>query len=923
MKVSPVKSSFNTGEVSPLLYGRTDIAKYQNGCFQLTNFIPTVQGPARRRPGTRYVADIKVPAQRSWLAKFEFNTSQAYVLEFGHQYIRFYTQGGQLLNAGVPVEVATPYTSADLTTADGTFALDMVQSGDVLYVVHPSYAPYKLQRFSNTSWTFTKIAFTNGPFTTENTDRTVQFYASGSTGSVTLYGIPGLTSGGVYPAFATGTYLRMAVQDLSAIKPWGAGQEVASAGVNPLGIYRRSDGKTYVCKTNETAGAGASIQCGGDTPTHTYGVQSDGGGRAVTGTVVQRQGVDWEFVDEGWGYLLITGNTTATAGYGGWTLTSGSTTITGGAASVLREGGVISGTGIPAGTQIARIVGPATAEMTQAATASNVGVTITYSLTTITGTVQGTSALPFAMVEQTQSGSVTAASAVITGLTSTAQLSIGMNVRGYGMPALATIKSIDSATQITISAVASTTGAYSLRFVQPTFRWAHGAFNAVDGYPSAVTFFRERLTFASGQKLYFSAAGDFENFNAYNASGNVTSAQAIQATISSDQVNQVQWLAPQQALLIGTAGGEFACLENSTQDPFGPGNVKIEQHSADGSRNGVRPVRVGNATLFTQRSGKKVKECTYKIQSSAYVTQDMTVLSEHVTRAAGITQLAWHKEPYSVVWCVREDGRLLGFTYNTEQDVTGWHVHSIAGGLFSVESVAVIPTTGKEADQLWMIVRDDTSTKRWVVYLETETLAAAFNFYVDVGLSYNGASTTSVSGLGHLDLTYFAGAGLSLDYDWLGVVANAAVPSYTITGSGSLTLGRAGTVISVGMNYPSVMVPTAFEAGGGDGTSQGKQRRTTKVAFRFNETQCGQWKGAGSQQDGEASDWNAFTFPRSSTNGTPTALRMDTAPTLFTGIVDLDWEGDYTMEDTMTIRQAEPFPMTIVAIMPQFTVFDR
>ena len=923
MKVSPVKSSFNTGEVSPLLYGRTDIAKYQNGCFELTNFIPTVQGPARRRPGTRYVEDVKDPSQRTWLSKFEFNTSQAYVLEFGHQYIRFYTQGGQLLNTGVPVEVATPYTSASLTTTDGTFALDMVQSGDVLYVVHPSYPPYKLQRFSNTSWTFTPITFTNGPFVTENTDRAVQFYATGSTGSVTIYGVPGLTSGGVYPNFATGTLLRLAVQDLSAIKPWGAGQEVAGAGVNPLGIYRRSDGKTYVCKTNETAGVGLSIQCGGDTPTHTYGVQSDGGGRAVTGTVVQRQGVDWEFVDEGWGYVLITGNTTATAGLSGWTVTNTSTTITVGAASVLREGDVLSGTGIQPGTQVARVTGANSAVMTLPATATNTGVTITFSRTTITGTVQGASALPYALVENAQNGTITSGSAVVTGLTSTAKLAVGMNVNGYGMPASATIASIDSTTQVTLSAVASSTGTFSLRFVQPTFRWSRGAFNLADGYPSAVTFFRERLTFAAGQKLYFSAAGDFENFNAYNASGNVTSAQSIQATISSDQVNQVQWLAPQQALIIGTAGGEFACLENSTQDPFGPGNVKIEQHSADGSRNGVRPVRVGNATLFVQRSGKKVKECTFKIQSSAYVTQDMTVLSEHVTRISGITQLAWHKEPYSVVWCVREDGRLLGFTYNTEQDVTGWHVHSIAGGLFAVESVTVIPTPGKEADQLWMIIRDDTSSKRWVVYLETEALAAAFNFYVDVGLSYNGASTASVSGLGHLDLTYFAGAGLTLDYDWLGVVADAAVPSYTITGAGTLTLGRAAEVISVGMNYPSVMVPTAFEAGGGDGTSQGKQRRTTKVAFRFHETQGGQWKGAGSQQDAEASDWNRFVFPRSSINGTPTGLRMDTAPTLFTGIVVQDWEGDYVLEDPMTIRQAEPFPMTIVAIMPQFTVFDR
>ena len=215
-----------------------------------------------------------------------------------------------------------------------------------------------------------------------------------------------------------------------------------------------------------------------------------------------------------------------------------------------------------------------------------------------------------------------------------------------------------------------------------TFRWAMGSFSAVEGYPNRVTFFRERLALSKGQQLYFSVTGDFENFAALDSSGQVVADRAIQATISSEQVNTVQWLSPSQALIIGTSGGEFVCGENATSEGFGPGNIKIEQQTSDGSRT-VTPVRVGYSTLMVQRSGRKVKEIAYSFQQNGYVTADMTVMADHVTQG-GIVQVAWHREPYVAMWAVRNDGQLLGFTFNKEQDVIGWHRH-ILGGKYAAE----------------------------------------------------------------------------------------------------------------------------------------------------------------------------------------------------------------------------------------------
>ena len=65
-RVSPLLSTFNAGEWSPNLYGRTDLGRYANACKRMENFIPLVQGAATRRPGTRFVSRTKSDGIVDW-----------------------------------------------------------------------------------------------------------------------------------------------------------------------------------------------------------------------------------------------------------------------------------------------------------------------------------------------------------------------------------------------------------------------------------------------------------------------------------------------------------------------------------------------------------------------------------------------------------------------------------------------------------------------------------------------------------------------------------------------------------------------------------------------------------------------------------------------------------------------------------------
>lgn len=91
--------SFAGGEITPELFGRLDLAKFQIGLAKALNFEILPHGPANNRAGFEYVLETKFSAKHSVLLPFSFNTQQTFQLEFGDQYVRFHTLGGTLLEA--------------------------------------------------------------------------------------------------------------------------------------------------------------------------------------------------------------------------------------------------------------------------------------------------------------------------------------------------------------------------------------------------------------------------------------------------------------------------------------------------------------------------------------------------------------------------------------------------------------------------------------------------------------------------------------------------------------------------------------------------------------------------------------------------------------------------------------------------------
>tara|TARA_Y100000593_G_C4309866_1_gene337831 strand:- start:1493 stop:3253 length:1761 start_codon:yes stop_codon:yes gene_type:complete len=417
-------------------------------------------------------------------------------------------------------------------------------------------------------------------------------------------------------------------------------------------------------------------------------------------------------------------------------------------------------------------------------------------------------------------------------------------------------------------------------------------------YPSSVTFFEQRLVFAGSndnpQSIWFSKSADLENFT---TGSNDTDAMVY--TIASNKVNAIRYMSAQRSLIVGTVGGEFVVSASGTTQPITPTNVQIQKQSSYGSAN-VDAVQIENVTMFLQRAKRKIRELVYNLNIDQYQAQDMTLLAEHISEG-GITEMAYQQEPDSVLWCVRSDGTLLGFTYARAEEVVGWHRH-IIGGAFSsgqavVESVATIPTDSNE-DELYMIVKRtiNGATRRYVEYLSLFDYGTDQNdaFYVDSGLTYSGSAATVITGLDHLE-------GQSVT-----ILANGSThPNKTVSG-GSITLDRTATKAHIGLSYTSLLQTMRVEGAGNDSTSQSKTKRINEVTLRLHET-------VGVEVGADLSDMERIPF-RSS------AAAMDTAVPLFTGDKQVEFRNDFNTDGFVYVRQTQPLPLTLVSIYPMITI---
>lgn len=259
--------------------------------------------------------------------------------------------------------------------------------------------------------------------------------------------------------------------------------------------------------------------------------------------------------------------------------------------------------------------------------------------------------------------------------------------------------------------------------------------------PGAVTYYQQRLVFANTpsqpENTWASRSAAYKNFT---ISSPIQDDDAIIFSIASRQVNRIIHLVEMTRLLMFTSGGEWS-IEGDGGGILRPGQINPKKHSENGVSR-LAPIVSGGTCLYVQERGSIVRDFAFDFSVDGYRGNDLTIFSGHLFENYTLRDWAFQTNPNSIIWCVRDDGTLLGVTYLREQEMLAWHRHDTDG---QFEQICAVPEGLEDAVYVVVAREIDGQTRRYVERMHTravnDIVDAAF---MDCALSYDGRNTDTL-----------------------------------------------------------------------------------------------------------------------------------------------------------------------------------
>jgi hypothetical protein len=638
-KASPMVRSFNAGEFSELLEGRTDLERYPASLRKLLNYIAAPQGPAICRSGTAFVSTTSNTSEYSALLPFVFSNEQAKLLEFASDRIRFVDEDGlqvyepvdmtvtsganaaivftsatlganvgdQVVLLGFPFDYNLNGETAKITAKLGTsYTIDKVYpdkavvSGDVARVYHVASdlteterrairfvqsvdvlylltggQPRKLSRYGEYDWRLEKVDFIDGPFMPINT--TATFMVPQALGNA----VPNMTADGapVGSCFATGNRPSLVGTAADPIEWLGRNLTYSLAGSS---AYLAFDGD------DQSYWAGSSMQTGAVGYYRSGGIAVDGYSIYVAGDNQDTSYLALDYAPSTFELQASTDNVT-------WITLD------------RRENYVLYENNKSIFFEIKNPTPYAYHRLYVEKLMRN-------------GPIEPRVQRLVLRSEATSTFGLNASSTV--GIN---------NDKGFlatDVGRLIRLKGSDGGWRtVKITARTSATSVQVKLLGEPFLNgraiteWRMGYWSDTTGWPTAGDFFEDRLWLAGPSEFpdqfAGSVTGAYETFSQTDTFGAVLDDSAVVGRLNSRRLSRIRWLSSDERGLVMGTGSEEYTLRAPNQEALTARNLKARPATRRGSAN-VEPVRVDNQVLYVQRSGRTIREFAFVFESDGY-----------------------------------------------------------------------------------------------------------------------------------------------------------------------------------------------------------------------------------------------------------------------------------------------------------------
>lgn len=604
-----VKVALNAGELSDELAGRIDLQKVQMGCEVAENVRVLRVGGLTRRAGFKYATPVEDETKKSRLHGFRFSGDQGYVLEFGNNTLRVLYNGALVASGGVPIELATPWTSAQV------FALQFAQRVDTIIVTHPEVEPQIITRVAHDNWTIATFPWQERVWELA-TDQVIQLTPGAKTGNTTL-----TASAAFFTNDQNWVGTRIRLGHVRSEIPYRRTLEYATTGATAFNASTTSyavGAKIYISSSgySRSSGAYAGLAPLGETSFFTciaaYDHTTDytGSNNPDDYPTFFRQGtimVEPTLIEGQWEFET----------FGTWK----------GIYSIER-----SFNGGTTWTSVRVLSSSDDKNYLVQATEDTPGGALYRAVLLDRNGADYRERYNFTVFSFT--------------------------VYGYGV---ITARNSDTSVNITVEKDFESTGA--------TTDWYEDAFNPRNGYPRTCTFHQKRLFFG-GSDARPQTVWASRTRQPYNFSMGTLADDALSFEMEATEYESVMWLTSHLSLIVGTTGGIWS-ISSPDGLSITPESNAVSRQVRHGVEPGFPGLPLQNNVLFLQIKGRKVMELTGgSVEYAGYLNADLTQLASHITRG-GVTQITTGEVPDSTLYMV-SGGQIAVLTYERAQNVVGW-----------------------------------------------------------------------------------------------------------------------------------------------------------------------------------------------------------------------------------------------------------
>lgn len=955
-----VQASFNSGEWSPALFARVDIAKYRSAAALLSNFFVDYRGGASTRPGTQYIIQARDSTHFVRLIPFQAAYNIGYELEFGQQYIRFIFQGSPVLENAFTIVGATQANPCVLSVSSHNYNI-----GDWVFISGVGGMTQLNGRYfiitNTTTFTLTISDLLGNPV---NSTGYSPFSSPGSVQRIYTISTPYQASDLELLKFTQSTtqliinhpsYAPMVLTLVTAID-WtlnpisfgstaGIPQNLAiSSTLPPVNIYTtpNTPGQSYYSYVVTSIDAhgqeslpSSPIFIGPRVDIRTFGGTNQVRWNPVQGAVaynvyeaevsyfgIQSPGVYYGFVGTTFTGLFndsniaqdftqgppVSGNPFVGSGVSFVTVTApGSYTTVPSATAV--GGSPITPASF--GVQLQIQGSPA---ITNGGSGYAIGDVISFG-NSIVMIVTGVSSGAITSWAISGAGSVTSGSVPSNPIAQTTTSGAGTGATmtaGWGVGQV--LVQTQGAGYVSTPSVSFSAGAAAaFATLSPT-----GA-----GNPSVPAFFQQRLVLASSlaspSTFWMSQPGSPFNFNTTNP---IQATNAITGTLVANTLSTIKSMVSiPSGLLVFTDKAAWVVTGGFVSQGIAaavtPESIVAAAQSFIGA-NDMPPVVSNYDILFVESDGAKVRDLSYNIYFNVFTGTDISITASHLFYGFTLSEWAWAEQPFYELWAIRNDGTMLTLTYLKEQEFIGWS-HQTTQGLFTSVSTITEPSqlTGT-IDAVYTVVERvvQGQTLRYIERVTERVYPDGLQdaWCVDSGLQYTGAPILNFQGAEHL-------AGLSvtgLKTDDQG--HTTVITSFVMPVNGQFSLPAPGlpatgyTKVTLGLPYTCQLQTMPIDMG--EPSIQGKPKKIPYVDIRVNQT-LGLSIG---------SDFNHQVPMKDLVQGNVGSMLVGQAVQvvngLFTGDARTFLDPTYTIPGQYCIQQTGPYPATVLGVFPAIVVGD-